>query len=727
MHPLRPLLQAHFHSTAQKREMAQAITKLPSTESGKCLHVSQVWCLIVDNATIVTCSRQSLDKLHEPAITKSNAAAPDEKTKVRVSFGNDRSWQIPIDADTTWPSFVSIFGEDITDLGDNEDDVAVAKFKVNGNTVAADQWPFLVQAAQHSFLELDLQQQTREPGSGAQVLNDLSATINASLDVNPTATAGPDSQAQTEPHQPDTGLEDVNMDGSVAIDIAGGLAIFRNGSSTPLDSLADDLHNVLRSVNREEERKAYDRVVATKPLSMTTQWIRTSNKPSADNRGKVVGAALYLFLFFWDLTFDHPLVEKYWGAVEGIMRQDSRTYAAAYIDATLSRLMETVVPMVESLVQDFSASPQDLSPLPDAFSKAFLHLTMIFTILSQTSERRKFGHRGSTVQEHIKGLKRSLIAGKREITTRLKTQSGQPELEDVEICSHTSLFALVLNQFSQDVMHGQPDVASSYNDYFYRLEFQITQDPAPRSHQESLRFFLQEVEAIFGVLQYQSDVIDAFDESLSQQRTAAGDSQGDDSALRWALGISRQQIVLNECKARIASRIDKFKGLQQRAQELGEWHRDEIEMNKDRQENAIMVFTIVTITFLPLSFVSSVFGMNTTDVRDMPYGQWAFWAAAAPLTIVVVAGSLWWAGEFEGFGKWVQQALSRASSAGGYQRIPEPVSYTGRAGHGEEVQMRHAAPATYLDAMPPAPRRRPTYPRTRHGRGRPEMISIYRH
>ncbi|KAF2196631.1 hypothetical protein GQ43DRAFT_248307 [Delitschia confertaspora ATCC 74209] len=47
---------------------------------------------------------------------------------------------------------------------------------------------------------------------------------------------------------------------------------------------------------------------------------------------------------------------------------------------------------------------------------------------------------------------------------------------------------------------------------------------------------------------------------------------------------------------------------------------------------AIMVFTIVTIVFLPLSFVTSFFGMNFKDIRDMDQTQSLFWIVAAALT-----------------------------------------------------------------------------------------------
>lgn len=61
-----------------------------------------------------------------------------------------------------------------------------------------------------------------------------------------------------------------------------------------------------------------------------------------------------------------------------------------------------------------------------------------------------------------------------------------------------------------------------------------------------------------------------------------------------------------------------------------------MELKQDSNGKAILVFTTVTVIFLPLSFMTSYFGMNTPDIRDMAIEQWVFWAASAPLTILVV-------------------------------------------------------------------------------------------
>lgn len=67
-------------------------------------------------------------------------------------------------------------------------------------------------------------------------------------------------------------------------------------------------------------------------------------------------------------------------------------------------------------------------------------------------------------------------------------------------------------------------------------------------------------------------------------------------------------------------------------------------LNKDKQEAAVYVFTIVTIIFLPISTVASVFGMNTQDIRNLESSQWIFWTVAMPLTGLVVIASLFFAG-----------------------------------------------------------------------------------
>ncbi|KAH6616338.1 hypothetical protein C7974DRAFT_427340 [Boeremia exigua] len=78
-----------------------------------------------------------------------------------------------------------------------------------------------------------------------------------------------------------------------------------------------------------------------------------------------------------------------------------------------------------------------------------------------------------------------------------------------------------------------------------------------------------------------------------------------------------------------------LQALYKEADKLAESLRHNIDIAEEGNSKAILIFTLVTIIFLPLSFVSSVFGMNTIDVRDMESTQTLFWAVALPVTAVV--------------------------------------------------------------------------------------------
>ncbi|PSN73456.1 hypothetical protein BS50DRAFT_568991 [Corynespora cassiicola Philippines] len=90
---------------------------------------------------------------------------------------------------------------------------------------------------------------------------------------------------------------------------------------------------------------------------------------------------------------------------------------------------------------------------------------------------------------------------------------------------------------------------------------------------------------------------------------------------------------------------------------------------------AIMVFTIVTIIFLPLSFVSSFFGMNFSDIRDMETTQRLFWIVSASLTIGVVGFSIFLAfyggAIMEWFIDWKENRIRRSRRSESMQHPAE--------------------------------------------------------
>jgi hypothetical protein len=62
-----------------------------------------------------------------------------------------------------------------------------------------------------------------------------------------------------------------------------------------------------------------------------------------------------------------------------------------------------------------------------------------------------------------------------------------------------------------------------------------------------------------------------------------------------------------------------------------------VNIRLEDHSKAVLVFTIVTIIFLPLSFVASYLGMNTNDIRNMKQNQSLFWIVAGSLTARTVS------------------------------------------------------------------------------------------
>jgi Mg2+ and Co2+ transporter CorA len=94
---------------------------------------------------------------------------------------------------------------------------------------------------------------------------------------------------------------------------------------------------------------------------------------------------------------------------------------------------------------------------------------------------------------------------------------------------------------------------------------------------------------------------------------------------------------------------------------------------------AILVFTIVTIIFLPLSFISSFFGMNFSDIRDMEQTQRLFWLVAGSLTVGTVAFSVFLAfygGAIVEWGvTWRENRSRRLKNGATVKRRKEEVSH----------------------------------------------------
>ena len=93
---------------------------------------------------------------------------------------------------------------------------------------------------------------------------------------------------------------------------------------------------------------------------------------------------------------------------------------------------------------------------------------------------------------------------------------------------------------------------------------------------------------------------------------------------------------------------------------------------------AILVFTVVTIIFLPLNFVTSFFGMNTVDIRDMTATQSLFWLVAICVTAGVLGASVFLAFQggniLERIHLWLDARRERKANAASTSQRPPPLN-----------------------------------------------------
>ena len=80
--------------------------------------------------------------------------------------------------------------------------------------------------------------------------------------------------------------------------------------------------------------------------------------------------------------------------------------------------------------------------------------------------------------------------------------------------------------------------------------------------------------------------------------------------------------------------------LAERAKFLAIQNVELVETLQDDNSKAIFIFTMVTVLFLPLSFVAGFFGMNVVGISETASTVMHFWQIALPLTfgLIVLCG-----------------------------------------------------------------------------------------
>lgn len=174
--------------------------------------------------------------------------------------------------------------------------------------------------------------------------------------------------------------------------------------------------------------------------------------------------------------------------------------------------------------------------------------------------------------------------------------------------------------------------ADLYREYLSTLQFQVNHRPSKRLLRD-INLLQEELIALDKVNDWQTKVIENYIAVL------------DDATYQNEIGSRRalfphERNLLSSCLDLLSDNHEDYLELLERCRPLSETTKQSIEINEEDHGKAILVFTLVTIIFLPLSFVTSYLGMNTADIRNMNNKQTIFWEIAIPLTAVTVGSIL---------------------------------------------------------------------------------------
>ncbi|KAL6704317.1 hypothetical protein ACN47E_008381 [Coniothyrium glycines] len=175
-------------------------------------------------------------------------------------------------------------------------------------------------------------------------------------------------------------------------------------------------------------------------------------------------------------------------------------------------------------------------------------------------------------------------------------------------------------------------IGDMYREYLSTVQFQVNHRPGKRLLRD-INLLQEELNILVEINAWQTKLIDNYTRVLD-------DSSYEKDIPHRRANFPYEQTLLQSCLDTLALAREDLADLIRRCGPLSDRTKQSLEINEEDHGKAIMVFTVVTVIFLPLSFVTSYLGMNTADLRDMGSNQSLFYIIAVPLTVVTVGACM---------------------------------------------------------------------------------------
>ncbi|KAG9191011.1 hypothetical protein G6011_09099 [Alternaria panax] len=207
----------------------------------------------------------------------------------------------------------------------------------------------------------------------------------------------------------------------------------------------------------------------------------------------------------------------------------------------------------------------------------------------------------------------------------------------LEISKHLSLgpeflCAWLMRRLLVKPLERSKTVGDMFREYVSRIQFEVNDRPSKRLLR-TINLIQEELQVLISVNTWQTNLVQNYLSVLDDS------TYGTDMPFRRGM-FPYERTLVDACLDHLSLAREDYLDLIRRCGPLSDRTKQIIEINEEDHGKAIMVFTVVTVIFLPLSFVTSYFGMNTADIRDMNQEQSLFWSVAIPLTFVTVGSCL---------------------------------------------------------------------------------------
>ncbi|QDS73894.1 hypothetical protein FKW77_007176 [Venturia effusa] len=593
--PTQALLQSQNSAVKKARELSQALRRLYDGDRDICLHVSQVWCLAFGDEYLFTCSILALEdmmgescKIHiQPR--PSHVSPPSVQGRQYITIrSTSEIIVLALDQCKTWLEFISHFGVQIVDFEEN------CFLKWQGLKVTRNTWADVYQNIINSNSPLHLE--ARRPGR---------EIVSTSVGV--------EDGMYNESQLPATGVP-----GPSPMNEAFGANLYVENSDPKRRDSAPDLGNF----------HAFTWLCAVPDYSLAPKASSNSEKSASD--------ALVSYVL------DADRYRKAKSEIAQFLESRLSLAEAHNYGSATEKSMLDIAEVHEKVVRSVEGEPAGRSK-GRSLKAEFAWAVKSPRADDDGQEERLRNRSPGLGDQHEYEITRS---------PRRHRSRRYSDDEDASFARRTPpppprRRSPPPKEAKRPIKMFRAKDVSAFITLAQKLEqlcskAKIEDDPLQRIHQRTISYFNEEIEAIIRVLEGQGQVIaDLTDITSTSDRSFLSPAA---SMERGRAEFGRAFDLLMDQKSYILQRIDDFTGLAKEALVLESFSRNEIESTKDRHDSAIYAFTIVTIIFLPLSFVCSFLGMNTTDIRDQSTSQWVFWAAGIPLTLVVIVLSLWWSG-----------------------------------------------------------------------------------